>query len=69
MRLPYGFFYKRLIDGKYANFVDFHDEMPDHVAFSNCVRTEAEQMAKISNKHQLKFTANEGEDGVYAIAV
>ena len=69
MRLPYGFFYKRLIDGKYSNFVEFHDEVADHVAFSNCVRTEAEQMAKISNKHQLKFTANEGEDGVYAIAV
>ena len=35
VRLPYGYFYKRLIDGKYSNFVEFHDEVADHVAFSN----------------------------------
>ena len=69
VRLPYGYFYKRLIDGKYSNFVEFHDEVADHVAFSNCVRTEAAEMEKIGNKHQLHFVPNEGEDGVYAIAV
>ena len=69
VRLPYGFFYKRLIDGKYSNFVEFHDEVADHVAFSNCVRTEAADMEKIANKHQLHFMPNEGDGGVYAIAV
>ena len=69
VRLPYGFFYKRLIDGKYSNFVEFHDEVADHVAFSNCVRTEAAEMEKIANKHQLHFMPNEGDGGVYAIAV
>ena len=69
LRLPYGFFYKRLIDGRYSNFVEFHDEVADHVAFSHCVRSEAEAMSKFGNKHQLHFTPNEGEDGVYAIAV
>ena len=69
VRLPYGNFYKRLIDGKYSNFVEFHDEVADHVAFSNCVRTEAADMEKINNKHQLHFVPNEGDDGVYAIAV
>lgn len=69
VRLPYGYFYKRLIDGKYSNFVEFHDEVADHVAFSNCVRTEAADMEKISNKHQLHFVPNEGDGGVYAIAV
>ena len=65
VRLPYGYFYKRLIDGKYSNFVEFHDEVADHVAFS----TEAADMEKIANKHQLHFVPNEGDGGVYAIAV
>ena len=69
VRLPYGYLYKRLIDGKYSNFVEFHDEVADHVAFSNCVRTEAADMEKIGNKHQLHFVPNEGDGGVYAIAV
>ena len=69
VRLPYGYFYKRLIEGKYSNFVEFHDEVADHVAFSNCVRTEAADMEKISNIHQLHFVPNEGDGGVYAIAV
>ena len=69
VRLPYGYFYKRLIDGKYSNFVEFHDEVADHVAFSNGVRTEAADMEKVANKHQLHFVPNEGDGGVYAIAV
>ena len=69
VRLPYGYFYKRLIEGRYSNFVEFHDEVADHVAFSNCVRTEAADMEKIANKHQLHFVTNEGDGGVYAIAV
>ncbi len=69
VRLPFGNFYKRLIDGKYSNFVEFHDEVADHVAFSNCVRTEAADMEKVSDKHQLHFVPNEGDGGVYAIAV
>jgi hypothetical protein len=69
VRLPYGYFYKRLIDGKYSNFVEFHDEVADNVAFSNCVRTEAADMEKVTNKHQLHFVPNEGDGGVYAIAV
>ncbi|MBR1411297.1 MAG: hypothetical protein IJ580_09385 [Prevotella sp.] len=69
VRLPYGNFYKRLIEGKYSNFVEFHDEVADHVAFSNCVRTEVADMEKVANKHQLHFVPNEGDGGVYAIAV
>ena len=45
VRLPYGCFYKRMIEGKYSNFVEFHDEVADHVAFSNCVRPEAADIA------------------------
>ena len=69
VRLPFGYFLKRSIDGKYSNFVEFHDELADHVAFSKCVRTEAGDMDKVNNKHQLHFVPNEGDDGVYAIAV
>lgn len=69
MRMPYGFFYKRLIDGKYSNFVEFHDEVADHISFGKFVRSEAEAMENIRDRHQLHFKPNEGDDGVYAIAV
>ena len=69
MRMPYGFFYKRLIDGKYSNFVEFHDEVADHISFSNFIRNEATAVDDIRDRHQLHFKPNEGDDGVYAIAV
>ena len=42
VRLPYGYFYKRLIDGKYSNFVEFHDEIADDITFS-CDTLSAQQ--------------------------
>ena len=69
VRLPYGYFYKRLIDGKYSNFVEFHDEVADAITFNNSVKTEHEALAEIHSKQQLHYTPNEGEDGIYAIAV
>ena len=69
VRLPYGYFYKRLIDGKYSNFVEFHDEVADAITFDNSVKAEHEALAEIHSKQQLHYTPNEGEDGIYAIAV
>ena len=68
-RIPYGFFYKRQIDGKFSNFVEFHDELADQLTFSRCVTADYEATCGISHKAQLHFTTNEGEDGIYAIAV
>ena len=69
VKLPYGYFYKRLIDGKYSNFVEFHDEVADAITFNNSVKTEHEALTEIHSKQQLHYTPNEGEDGIYAIAV
>ena len=69
VRLPYGYFYKRLIDGKYSNFVEFHDEVADAITFNKSVKAEHEALAEIHSKLQLHYTPNEGDDGVYAIAV
>lgn len=69
VRLPYGYFYKRLIDGKYSNFVEFHDELSDNIAFNECIRKQCEALSQIKNKHQLRFTPNEGDDGIYAVAI
>jgi len=69
VRLPYGYFYKRLIDGKYSNFVEFHDEVAESITFGNSVKEECETLTNIHAKQQLHFTPNEGDDGVYAIAV
>lgn len=67
--LPYGYFYKRQIDGKFSNFVEFHDELTDNIFFANAVKKECEFVATFDHKAQLHFTANEGDDGIYAIAV
>lgn len=67
--LPYGYFYKRQIDGKFSNFVEFHDELTDNIFFANAVKKECEFVATFDHKSQLHFTANEGDDGIYAIAV
>lgn len=69
VRMPLGYFYKRLIDGKYSNFVEFHDELADSILFSKSVEAEYEALSKIDQKTQLHFTPNEGNDGIYAIAV
>ena len=69
IRMPYGYFYKRLIDGKYSNFVQFHDELTEDLFFGHNVKAECEAVASINHKAQLHFTANDEEEGVYAIAV
>jgi hypothetical protein len=69
VRLPYGYFYKRLIDGKYSNFVEFHDEVADAITFNSSVKAEYEALAEIHSKQQLHYTPNEGDEGIYAIAV
>jgi len=69
IRMPYGYFYKRLIDGKYSNFVQFHDELTEDLFFSHNVKSECEVVASINHKAQLHFTTNDEEEGVYAIAV
>ena len=72
VRIPFGTFYKRLIDGKYSNFVEFDDELSDNIAFKDCVRRECSLVASLTDKHQLHFTPNineEGDETVYAVAV
>lgn len=72
VRMPLGFFHKRLIDDKYSNFVEFHDELADNILFSDCVRRDSEAAAAVSDKMQLRFQPNEGGEGsqgVFAVAL
>lgn len=69
--MPFGYFHKRQIDGKYSNFVEFLDELSDNILFAECLKKDCEVTAQVSDKHQLHFTPNteEGSDGIYAVAV
>ena len=69
VRLPYGYFYKRQIEGKYSNFVEFHDEVADNIYFVKSVKSEYEALSSIDQRAQLHYIPNEGDDGIYAIAV
>ena len=69
IRMPYGYFYKRLIAGKYSNFVEFLDELTEDIFFGHCVKKECEVIGSINHKNQLHFSTNGDDDGVFAIAV
>ena len=69
VRLPYGYYYKRQIDGKYSNFVEFHDELADNIVFSECMRRQCDALGSIKSNYQLHFTPNQEEEGIYALAV
>ena len=71
VKMPFGYFHKRQIDGKYSNFVEFLDELSDNILFAECLKKDCEVTAQVSDKHQLHFTPNteEGSDGIYAVAV
>ena len=79
IQMPYGLFYKRLINGRYSHFVEFRDELTDSLAFTKGLQAEFECVGKITNRHQLHFTPSRddaedegGESGsseVFAIAV
>ena len=71
VKMPFGYFHKRQIDGKYSNFVEFLDELSDNILFAECLKKDCEVAAQISDRHQLHFTPNteEGANGIYAIAV
>ena len=69
IRMPYGYFYKRQIDGKYSNFVQFHDELTEDIFFSHSVKAESDAVTSIDHKSQLHFSTNSEDDGVFAIAV
>lgn len=69
IRTPYGYFYRSLINGKYYNFLDFHDELTDSLSFTKAVQAEYEAVSKIHDRHQLRFSPNEGDADISAIAV
>ena len=71
VKMPYGYFHKRQIDGKYSNFVEFVDELSDNILFAECLKKDCEVAAQVGDKHQLRFTPNaeESSNDIYAIAV
>ena len=71
VKMPFGYFHKRQIDGKYSNFVEFLDELSDNILFAECLKKDCEVTAQVSDKHQLHFTPNteDGANGIYAVAV
>ena len=71
VKMPFGYFHKRQIDGKYSNFVEFLDELSDNILFAECLRKDCEVVSQVHDKHQLHFTpnTNEGSDDIYAVAV
>ena len=48
VKMPFGYFHKRQIDGKYSNFVEFVDELSDNILFAECLKKDCEVAAQVS---------------------
>ena len=55
MQMPFGVLYKKLMDGSFANILDFREDMMDDLGFCNALKAECEQVKLLNNQHQLHF--------------
>lgn len=58
-RLPIGEYYRMQVDGKFRGRVDVRQELNQSVVFSEALKTECERNKRLTNSHQLHYTAVE----------
>lgn len=68
-RVPFGWMYKKQLDGKYVNVVDLREDLRDSLVFTDALITEADQNKTLSEKHQIHFSTLSDSAGVYGVAV
>lgn len=56
--MPLGLFYRKKVDGKYANRVDVHKELLDSIVFCDCLKRECEQNLTLNEGGQIHFRAD-----------
>ena len=67
--MPFGQFYKKMVNGKYENVVDLRNDLKDSLLFCDAITADSEHSKKFNHKHQLPFTlttdsAGESPEGI-----
>ena len=68
-RIPFGWMYKKQIDGKYVNVVDLREDLRDSLVFTDAVVAEATQNKTFSDRHQIHFSTLSDSAGLYGVVV
>lgn len=67
--LPWGVFYKKLIDKKYKNVLDLKPELADNIVFCEGLKKDHEQLPSIGGRHQLRYELHYDSGGVYELEI
>lgn len=67
--LPWGVFYKKLIDKKYKNVLDLKPELADDIVFCEGLKKDHEQLSAIGGRYQLRYDLHFDSGGVYELEI
>lgn len=67
--LPYGTFYKKLVDKKYQNVIDIRQDLLDSLFFSEGLKCDDEFTKTVTDQRQLHFVLNEDSSGIYGLMI
>ena len=68
-QLPWGVFYKKLIDRKYRNVVELRSDLSDSILFCDALKNDEQFTMKLRSKNQLHFATQSDSNGVYEIEI
>ena len=68
-QMPFGSFYKKMQDKKYANVIDLRGELLNSLVFSEALVAESQAVASLNNNHQIHFSVNADSAGIYGITL
>ena len=67
--LPWGVFYKKLIDKKYRNVLELKPELADNIVFCEGLKADHEHSQTIGGRLQLSYELHADSGGVYEIEI
>ena len=67
--MPFGHLYKKMVNGKYENVVDFRNDLKESLLFCDAITADCEHSKKFAHKHQLPFMLNTDSVGIYGVSI
>lgn len=67
--MPFGQFYKKMVNGKYENVVDLRNDLKDSLLFCDAITADSEHSRKFIHKHQLPFNLTTDSAGIYGVSI
>jgi serine/threonine protein kinase len=67
--IPFGSFYRKMIESKYAHVVDLRHDLLDSLKFCDALMTECLQNRDLNHKNLMHFTLSSDSAGLYGVTV